>query len=423
MKTKILSQPHSEVFETRRPVLNSDREFRRFHFLRIPACAEATAGRSAFGVSGILGAALLVTVLGLAGPAFAQRLVSPEVQSDGRVSFRLKAPEAKDVLVHCEGVKASQMQKDDQGVWSLTSEPLEPDIYAYSFAVDGVRCIDPGNPLLKYNLLNTDSQVRVPGPASLPWEVNEVPHGQLHRHLYHSALAADDRDFYVYTPPGYEPGVGKRYPVLYLLHGYSDDATAWVGVGCANIILDNLIARKQAKPMIIVMPLGYGTMEVVRAGWGGVRRGDVWQENMDKFRQTLLDEVMPQVEKAYRVLPTAKARAIAGLSMGGSESLLVGLNALDRFAWIGAFSSGGLGTNLAAQFPALDEKANTQLRLLWIGCGEQDGLFPTNQKLSEWLKSKGIRHTWVPAPGQHSFRLWRRFLAQSAPLLFQEASK
>jgi enterochelin esterase family protein len=413
MNTSILSQPHSNLLETKRPVPDSDREPRCPASLRVPA----------LGLSGVLGAALLVTVLGLAGPASAQRLVSPDVQSAGRVIFRLKAPEAKDVLVHCEGVKASRMQKDDQGVWSLTSEPLEPDIYAYSFAVDGVRCTDPGNPLLKYNLLNTDSQVRVPGPASLPWEINDVPHGQLHRHFYHSAIAADDRDFYVYTPPGYEPGFGKRFPVLYLLHGFSDDATAWVGVGCANIILDNLIARKQAKPMIIVMPLGYGTMEVVRAGWGGARWGALWQENLDKFRQTLLDEVMPQVEKAYRVLPTAKARAIAGLSMGGSESLLVGLNALDRFAWIGAFSSGGLGTNLDAQFPSLDEKANAHLRLLWIGCGEQDGLFSANQKLSEWLKSKGLRHTWVQAPGQHSFRIWRRFLAQSAPLLFQQKNQ
>ncbi|HXP59669.1 MAG TPA: alpha/beta hydrolase-fold protein [Dongiaceae bacterium] len=410
MKIKILSQPHRELFEFKRPASNPEHECRCSGFLRIPA----------FGISRVLGAAVLVMVLGLAGPASAQRLLSPEVQSDGRVSFRLMAPEAKAVLVHCEGVKASEMQKDEQGVWSLTTEPLEPDIYAYSFAVDGVHCIDPANPLLKYNLLNTDSQVRVPGPATLAWEINDVPHGRLHRHFYHSAIAADDRDFYVYTPPGYEPGFGKRYPVLYLLHGYSDDATAWVGVGCAHIILDNLIARKQAKPMIVVMPLGYGTMEVVRGGWGGVRRADVWQENLDKFRQTLLDEVMPQVEKAYRTLPTAKARAIAGLSMGGSESLLAGLNALDRFAWVGAFSSGGLGTNLASQFPALDEKANSQLRLLWLGCGEQDGLLPANQKLSEWLNSKGIRHTWVHTPGQHSFRIWRRYLAQYAPLLFQQ---
>ena len=408
MKSKILSQPNPELFEVERPDLNSPGKSRGSGFLRTPA----------FGISGVLGTALL---LGQAGPASAQQLVSPEVQSGGRVCFRLKAPEAKAVLVHCEGVKATEMHKDDQGVWSLTTEPLEPDIYAYSFAVDGVHCIDPGNPLLKYNLLNTDSQVRVPGPASLAWELNDVPHGRLHRHFYHSAVADDDRDFYVYTPPGYEPGFGKRFPVLYLLHGYSDDATAWVGVGCANIILDNLIARKQAKPMIVVMPLGYGTMEVVRGGWGGIRRANVWQENLDKFRQTLLDEVMPQVEKAYRTLPTAKARAIAGLSMGGSESLLVGLNALDRFAWVGAFSSGGLGTNFPSEFPALDEKANRQLRLLWVGCGKQDGLLSANQKLSEWLDSKAVRHTWVHTPGQHSFRVWRRYLAQYAPLLFQQA--
>jgi len=208
--------------------------------------------------------------------------------------------------------------------------------------------------------------------------------------------------------------------VLCLLHGYSDDASAWTEVGLAHVILDNLIARKQAKAMLVVMPLGYGSMEVVRAGWGGLRRGDLWQQNMDKFRETLLHEVMPQVEKAYRVLPGPRSRAIAGLSMGGSESLLVGLNAPERFAWIGAFSSGGLGTNLAAQFPALDEKANSQLRLLWLGCGEQDGLLAANQQLSQWLKSKGIRHTWVQTPGQHSFRLWRRYLADFTPLLFQE---
>ena len=161
------------------------------------------------------------------------------------------------------------MEKNDEGVWSLTSEALEPDIYAYSFVVDGVRTrYDPSNPLLKYNLLNTDSQVDVPGPASLAWEVNDVPRGVLHRHFYKSAIAGDERDFIVYTPPGYEAAGSKRYPVLYLLHGYSDDPSAWTSVGMANVILDNLIARGQARPMIIVMPLGYGTMEVVSGRLG-----------------------------------------------------------------------------------------------------------------------------------------------------------
>ena len=359
-----------------------------------------------------------LAALTIAPSTFAQRLVSPEVQRDGRVTFRLKAAKAQDVQVHCEGVKATQMTKDDAGVWSLTTEPLAPDLYGYSFQVDGMRAIDLANPLLKYNLLNNDSLVHVPGPATLPWELNDVPHGRLHRHLYHSAIAGDDRDFIVYTPPGYDSTARTRYPVLYLLHGYSDDTTAWSTVGCAHLILDNLIARKQARPMLVVMPLGYGTMEVVRAGWGGPRRGELWQTNVTRFRQTLLEEVIPQVEKAYRVAPEARSRAIAGLSMGGSESLLVGLNAPDRFAWIGAFSSGGLGTNLSTMFPGLDEKINQQLRLLWISCGDQDGLLAANRNLTQWLDSKGVRHTWVQPPGQHSFRVWRRNLAEFAPLLF-----
>jgi enterochelin esterase family protein len=315
------------------------------------------------------------------------------------------------------------MLKDDRGVWSFTTEPLTPDIYAYSFQVDGLRTIDPNNPLLKYNLLNTDSQVHVPGPATLPWEINDVPHGQLHRHFYKSTVGSDERDFYVYTPPGYDPAARHRYPVLYLLHGHSDDASAWTGVGRANVILDNLIAGKRAQPMLIVMPLGYGTMEIVRGGWQRVRNPELWQRNQDKFRESLLNEVMPQVERSYRVKADRNSRAIAGLSMGGSESLMVGLNALDRFAWLGAFSSGGLNTNYSVVFPALNEKANRQLRLLWLGCGEQDGLLASNQSLSEWLTAKGIRHTWVQTPGQHSFRVWRRYLAEFVPLLFRDKSE
>ncbi|MEI6078299.1 MAG: alpha/beta hydrolase-fold protein [Verrucomicrobiota bacterium] len=353
-------------------------------------------------------------------PAFAQSIISPEVQSDGRVIFRLAAPNTKEVQLHCEGITNSAMQKDEHGVWAFTSDPLEPDIYAYSFSVDGLHLIDPANPLLKYNLLNTDSQVHVPGPKSLPWEINDVPRGQLHRHFYKSAAAEDERDFIVYTPPGYDPSARKRYPVLYLLHGYSDDASAWSEVGRANVILDNLIARGQAKPMIVVMPLGYGTMDIVRGGSSRLRIGDLWPRSLAKFTDTLLNEVMPQVEKNYRVNQDRQARAITGLSMGGAESLVVGLNHLDRFAWIGAFSSGGVSTNYAAQFPALDAKANERLRLLWIGCGREDGLIKSNQQFCDWLKAQGIHHTWAESPGAHNFRVWRRNLATLAPLLFQD---
>jgi enterochelin esterase family protein len=190
-------------------------------------------------------------------------------------------------------------------------------------------------------------------------------------------------------------------------------------VGQANVILDNLIARGQARPMIVVMPLGYGTMDIVRSGWGRVREPDLWKRNADLFGATLLDEVLPQVEAAYPVAKERKSRAIAGLSMGGAESLTVGLNHLDRFAWIGAFSSGGLNTNYAAQFPTLDGRANVRLRRLWISCGKDDGLIGSNRAFVQWLESKNVKCEWTEVPGAHSWRVWRRNLAAFAPLLFQ----
>jgi enterochelin esterase-like enzyme len=361
-----------------------------------------------------------VLLLSLVTTASAQVFVSPEVHPDKRVTFRLKAPNAKEVVLRCEGTKGGAMQKDDKGVWSITTEPMPPDIYAYSFSVDGVKVIDPANPLLKYNLLNTDSQVHVPGPATLAWEINDVPHGVVHRHLYRSAIVGDERPFLVYTPPGYDPAAPQLYPVLYLLHGYSDAEDAWTSVGRAHIILDNLIARGRAKPMLIVMPLGYGNKEVIANGWAGLRNTGVWQDSITKFGEALVKEVIPQVEKAYRVNPDENARAIAGLSMGGTQSLTFGLNAPDRFTWIGAFSSGGLPPDFASQFAAVNEGINSRLHLLWIGCGRQDGLIGVNQKLVEWLKSRNVKLTWVETPGSHSFTLWRRYLADLLPLLFQD---
>jgi enterochelin esterase family protein len=342
----------------------------------------------------------------------------PEVAADGRVTFRLRAPSAREVRLQLEGLAGtSAMQKDAEGVWSFVTPALEPDLYGYSFQVDGLRAIDLNNPLMKYNLLGTESMVHVPGPASLPWEINDVPHGELHRHFYRSAAAGDERDFYVYTPPGYE-ATRRRYPVLYLLHGYSDDASAWTAVGRENVILDNLIARGEAKPMVVVMPLGYGTMEIVRRGWSRVSSPGIWERNVNQFRATLLDEVLPQVEKSYRVSRSRKDRAVAGLSMGGAESLLVGLNDLDRFAWIGAFSSGGL-TNFSETYPALDSKANERLRLLWISCGKDDRLNDSNRALVQWLGMKDVHCTWTEVPGVHSWTVWRRNLAAFAPLLFR----
>jgi enterochelin esterase family protein len=346
-------------------------------------------------------------------------LISPEVHPDNRVTFRFRAPNAKEVLLAREGTLPAPMQKDAQGVWSVTTEALEPDFYGYAFEVDGVRLLDPSNHLMKPNLLNTQSVVHVPGPASLLWEVNDVPHGTIHHHFYKSGIVGDDRDFYVYTPPAYNPKAKKLYPALYLLHGFSDDASAWTAVGRAHVILDNLIARGKAMPMIVVMPLGYGAPEIVSQGFGAFRDTNLRQRNFQKFREALLNEIVPQVEAAYRVSKDRQSRAIAGLSMGGAESLLTGLNALDRFAWIGAFSSGGVSEDFNADFPGLDSKANGQLRLLWIACGTDDHLIDINRKFRDWLKSKGIQHRDIETPGAHTWMVWRRNLVSFASLLFQ----
>lgn len=346
-------------------------------------------------------------------------LVSPGVRADGSVTFRFHAPKAAEVRLGLEGAEPGSMKKDDHGVWTATTGPLAPDYYGYVFIADGVSLIDPENPLLKPNLLATQSVVHVPGPLSLPWELNDVPHGVVHHHFYRSAVAGDDRDYYVYTPAGYDPAAKKTYPVLYLLHGFSDDASGWTAVGRANVILDNLIARGQARPMIVVMPLGYGTLEFVRLGWDAWSRPEMRDCNFENFRKILITEIMPRVEGEYRITKNRDARAIAGLSMGGSESLLTGLNNLDSFSWIGAFSSGGISEDFHKDFPALDAKANSRLRLLWIACGTEDHLITVNRSLREWLKTKGVKATEIETPGLHTWMVWRRNLAEFAPVLFR----
>jgi len=350
-------------------------------------------------------------------PAARAPIVSPEVMSDGRVTFRFRAPNVKEVLLSREGAARAPMQKGDQDVWSITVGPLEPDFYGYGFVADGVGLPDPNNPQIKPNLLGLQNVVHVPGPSSVPWEVNNVPHGTVHHHFYKSGVVGDERDYYVYTPPGYDPASRKLYPVLYLLHGYSDDASGWTAVGRAHVILDNLIARGKAKPMLVVMPLGYGAPEVVSRS-GPLRDPSLWKKNLDRFRDVLLQEMIPQVEQNYRAAKDRAARAIAGLSMGGSESLVTGLNTIDRFAWIGAFSSGGLPEDFAGNFAAVDSKVNSQLRLLWIACGTEDRLIDVNRKFRDWLKTKDVKHTAIETPGAHTWMVWRRNLAEFATLLF-----
>jgi enterochelin esterase family protein len=369
-------------------------------------------------------ALVLVATISAAGLLRAQapppRLISPEVHADRTVTFRFAAPNAREVSLSLEGAEPKPMLKEANGTWAITTPPLDPDIYGYSILVDGVRMIDPANHLTKANLLNLASMVHVPGPASLPWEVGPVPRGAVHQHFYRSTIVGDDRDFFVYTPPGYDPAGGRTYPTLYLLHGFSDDASGWTAVGRAHVILDNLIAQRKARPMLVVMPLGYGAPEIVSPAAAGIRDPGLRKRSFDRFRDALLTEMIPFVEKHYRVSKDRTARAIAGLSMGGAESMYIGLNALDRFAWIGAFSSGGLDPDLDATFPSLDAGANERLRLFWIACGTEDRLIENNRTIRAWLTKKQITHTAVETPGAHTWMVWRRNLFAFVPLLFAD---
>jgi enterochelin esterase family protein len=354
-----------------------------------------------------------------APPALPPLLISPEVHADRRVTFRLRAPNAKEVVLDREAGARTPMQKDEQGVWSVTTDPLDPDIYGYTFLVDGVGTFDPSNPARTVpNFLWVASNVHVRGSAPPPWDETDVPRGTVHRMFHRSSVVGDRRELYVYTPPGYDPAAATTYPVLYLLHGFSDDARAWSYVGRANVILDNLIAAGKAKPMLVAMPFGYGAPEIVSRTGPQFRDPELRKRNQAKLRETLIADVIPLVEKTYRVAAGRESPAVAGLSMGGGPSLDIGLNARDRFAWVGAFSA-AIPDDPGTTFPGLASDTKPPLRLLWIACGQEDFLTAANRTFQDWLKAKGVPHTAVWTPGGHTWRVWRRNLAEFAPLLFR----
>jgi enterochelin esterase-like enzyme len=365
--------------------------------------------------------ASLLAFSAMASKSNSQVMVSRRgVQPDDSVRFEVKAPNAKKVFLNLEGSDATPMVKGAGGVWEYTTPPLKPDLYGYSFDVDGVPTLDVDNPSFKPNLIWQSNMILVPGTPPLPWEIQDVPHGNLTEHFYKSPSIGDERNYFVYTPPGYNPRAGKKYPVLYLLHGYSDVASGWSAVGKAQVILDNLIAAAKATPMVIVMPLGYGVPGFASPAGSGFSDRTLVQKNYDLFRTALLSEVVPQVEQDYRVFSDKKHRAIAGLSMGGAETLYTGLNNLDKFDYVGAFSSGGLTTDFATEFPSVNGRTvNKSLKLLYVACGTDDGLITFNRQLVNWLKEKGAKVESVETPGRHTWMVWRRDLIEFSQRLFR----
>jgi enterochelin esterase family protein len=381
---------------------------------KLSVCCVTMAGRG-------VGLAILTFLMTISYGSFAQEsFKSVEVHSDRSVTVRFRDAGAREVMFALEGAKPVPMAKDTAGIWSITTSPLEPDYYGYFFLADGVPQLDSGNPVIKPNLIGVQNELHVPGATPLPWEVADVPHGVVHHHFYKSKVVGDQRDYYVYTPSGYETNSKEKYPVLYLLHGYSDDASGWTAVGHAHVILDNLIAQGKAKPMIVVMTLGYGAPEMIQRKWDAWSDTELKDRNLTKFREALLTEVMPQIAKEYQVSTKQQDTAIAGLSMGGSETLITGLNNTDKFAWVGAFSSGGLDDDFAKWFSSVDSKTNDKLKLIWITCGTDDDLIKSNRDVVDWLKGKGVKLTFVEVPGAHTWMVWRRNLITFASQIFQK---
>jgi enterochelin esterase-like enzyme len=353
-------------------------------------------------------------------------VVSPDVAADRKVTFRIRAASA--TAVRLEGGDIPNigfglpMKKADDGLWSVTVGPLDPGAYRYNFNVDGVRVIDPLNAATSQSNSNTWSLVVVPG--SDLFDTKNVAHGAVSQVTYLSKSLKRPRRMHVYTPPGYELGEGK-FPVFYLLHGAFDCDASWSTVGRAGFILDNLIAAKKAVPMIVVMPDGHtGPFD-----FGKLNKLD---RQVDGFVDDFVNDVKPYVESHYRVHADRAHRAIAGLSMGGAQSLEIAIPRLDDYAYVGVFSSGIFSINPRMppkpgptweerHLKALnDAEAKKGLKLVWFATGKDDFLLETTRGTVKMLRSHGFNVDSHETTGAHTWLNWRAYLTDFTPLLFRE---
>jgi enterochelin esterase-like enzyme len=359
------------------------------------------------------------------GPA----VVSPEVGADRTITLRYLAPNATQVTASGElDGKPHPMTKGDDGIWSVTIGPLAPDIYTYSFNVDGVVALDPRNVNTKYGYggFGPVSVVEVPGDGPQFYDTKDVPHGEVRIRPYESKTLGLARTVWVYTPPGYDKG--SNFPVLYLLHGAGDIESGWTMIGRMNNILDNLIAEGKAKPMVVVMPLGH----TIQSFWAGPAksagtpgrggRGTGPSGALQPFGEDLLNDVMPLVESSYKVSKKADDRAIAGLSMGGGQTLNIAFNHPELFRYVVLMSPAAGGVN-DQTYPAIFKDpsvVNKQFKVFWFGVGKDDTLVgPADHALHDTLDKAGIKHTFTESEGRHEWTVWRYNLRDVAPLLFK----
>jgi len=370
------------------------------------------------------------------GQSRTAKVISPDLLEDGRVAFRLFAPNAAEVRVqgNWEGGEGMEMTRDGAGRWSVTTSALDPELWAYTFSVDGVRTLDPSNYNVARDGVGFMNTVLVLDEATAVLQPQQVPHGTMRAMWFPSTDLKTQRRMFVYTPPGYEESTA-RYPVLYLLHGSGGDEEAWPTMGTAHVILDNVIAQGKARPMIVVMPNAYATeiasldlagpRMAAPPGVGGTRHDHVANE------KAIVGDIVPFVDKRFRTLADRENRAIAGLSMGATITANVGFKRLDVFASILVLSSSldgnspddpagtALMDSLAPGFLSDSEATNEKLRLLFLGCGTEDRRIQYQIEMADELTARNINFVARTYSGAHEWRVWRHALADAATFLFR----
>ena len=344
----------------------------------------------------------------------------PKIDSDRRVTFHVKAPNATNVAVAARaddsgmnGNKPYAMSRGENGLWTVTTDPVRPGFHYYELIIDGWRGNDPASESY-FGWGQPTSGLEVPDSDLDFYAAKDVPHGEVRIRWYHSQVTGTMRRAFVYTPPDYDGKPNEHYPVLYLQHGAGESERAWTFQGQANFILDNLIAAGKAKPMIIVMENGYATKSGGTSATGA--RGN------EAFGELVVRDLIPLIDSSYRTIADRNQRAIAGLSMGAGQALQIGLGNLKLFAYIAAFSGGGRNFDPKTSFGgSLSDSAtaNQAIRLLWLGCGTEDRGYASNKGLHDALEKAGVRHVWIDTPGSHEWQVWRKHLHDLAPRLFQ----
>jgi enterochelin esterase family protein len=360
-------------------------------------------------------------------------ITSPEINADNSVTFRFMAPDAKEVRISGDWMPmqgytpgSEKMTKDEKGLWTFTTVPLESDLYSYSFNVDGMRCTDPNNVYLIRDVASVTNVLITGGGKGDLYKVNKVPHGTVSRRWYESPSISMTRRITIYTPPGYETGK-QKYPVLYLLHGMGGDEEAWINLGRTSQILDNLIAQGKAKPMIVVMPNGNVVQEGApgESSLGFLKPSMQLPNTMDgRYEETFMD-IINFVERNYNVITSKSGRAITGLSMGGYHSMHISRYYPDTFDYIGLFSAAIMPNDKVTSKvyenvdAALQQQMKNGYKLYWIGIGKTDFLYKYNTEYRQKLDAMKMPYEYRESEGGHTWTNWRVYLSEFAPKLFK----